>query len=286
MALPYQVRESTLHRPDHTSLLVRHWQPAGSNVKANLLVLHGYLEHAGRYAPLAEYLAQLAIATHVYDMRGHGRSSGQRGYVKHFDDYLDDADAIVGTVESDAPLFVLGHSNGGLIALDWVMSRPTPAQGLIVTNPFLAMTSPPRGPKLWVGRLAGRFAPRLSLPSGLKSEQMSHDPQMVEAHRQDPLICHNANASWFRAVAKTQARVLGQRRVSKPLLYVYSGADPIAAPDINRQFAQQLDSPDKTIEERADEFHEVLNETKREALFAMIGKWILERSVGKHAPKQ
>ncbi len=276
--MSYNVRESTFHRPDNTSLFVRHWGPTSDAPKAQLLILHGYLEHGGRYAPLAEYLATLDIATHAYDMRGHGHSNGQRAYVKHFGDYLDDADAIFASLDSETPAFVLGHSNGGLIALDWFVTRRPKAQGLIVTNPFLAMAEPLHGPKKWAGRIASRVAPRMSLPAGLRSEQMTHDPLMLEAHRHDPLIIKVANASWHREATIAQERVLGYRRVPTPLLYVRSSADPIASPDVSRRFAQQLDSPDKHVVERAGELHEVLNETHRQTLFALIGDWIAQRS--------
>ena len=276
--MTYTVRESTFHRPDNTSLFVRHWRPASDAPKAQLLVLHGYLEHGGRYAPLAEYLTTLDIATSAYDMRGHGHSNGQRAYVKHFGDYLDDADAIFGSLDNETPAFVLGHSNGGLIALDWFVSRRPKARGLIVSNPFLAMAEPLQGPRKWVGKIAGRVAPRLSLPAGLSAEQMTHDPVMLEAHRHDPLIIRVANAAWLREATLAQERVLGYRRVPSPLLYVRSSADPVASPDVSRRFAQQLDSPDKRVVERSGELHEVLNETHRQTVFELIGAWISERS--------
>ena len=276
--MTYNVRESTFHRPDNTSLFVRHWRPTSDAPKAQLLVLHGYLEHGGRYAPLAEYLATIEIATHAYDMRGHGNSNGQRAYVKRFADYLDDADAIFSSLDNETPSFVLGHSNGGLIALDWFVSRRPKVRGLIVTNPYLALAVPLHGPKKWAGKLAGRVAPRISMPAGLRSEQMTQDPLMVEAHRQDPLIIKMANACWNREANLAQERVLGYRRVPSPLLYIRSSADGVASPDVSRRFAQQLDSPDKRVVERSGEFHEVLNETNRHHLFELIGAWILERS--------
>lgn len=268
--------ESQVVAGDGTSLFLRRWLPGDVPVRAHVLILHGYFEHGGRYRDVAHAFGRHGIATATVDLRGHGRSDGQRGFVSNFAHYLDDVQVALDAL-TERPLFILGHSHGGLVALDFVVARKPPIKGLILTNPFLGMTVPAKGPKLWVGKLAGRHFPRLSLPSGLDANGISHDTTIVEAYRRDPLVFTAANAGWFREVAGAQARVNGLRELAVPLLYVYSDSDPIASPTLNKQLSEQLRVTDKTVTMRAGERHEVLNETARDGLHNDIAQWMLKR---------
>lgn len=269
--------ESQIASPEGLSLFIRKWKSSSGPSKAHLLVLHGYMEHGGRYRDLAHVMAECGIAVSAVDLRGHGRSEGRRGHVQRFDNYLDDAQTALDTL-GDAPRFILGHSNGGLVALDLAVSRRPKINGLVVTNPFLALTTKPNPVSLGVGRLLGRYGPTLSLPSGLPPSGLSHDAEIVDAYCRDPLVFSTVNAGWFKELAAAQERAMGFRRVEVPLLYIYSDADPIASPAANRTLSDQLHSQDKSVVLREGEYHEVLNERDREVLHRQIAEWILTRA--------
>ena len=268
--------EQTLHTPDQASLYFCRYTPATVPVRASVLIIHGYMEHSGRYLEFAHHLAAMGIACCTVDLRGHGQSNGKRGFIKAFSEYRQDLTTAFAAITT-RPCFVLGHSNGGLVALDAAMKGDLDIAGLILTNPFLGLTRPASGPKLWLGVWAGRTLPSLSLPSGVDAADLTHDVDKQRAHRRDPLNFSTANAGWYREVTAAQHRLLAQSSVACPVLYIYSDADPVASPTINRTYSALLQSPDKTVMLRQGERHEVLNETQRVALFNAIGAWILAR---------
>lgn len=258
-------------------LFARQWRPHKGPCRAQVMIVHGYMEHGGRYRELAHSLAAHDISTIAVDLRGHGRSDGRRGYVHRFEDYVGD---VLGTIKAfgEAPTFVLAHSLGGLICLDMI-SRHTPdIAGLVVTNPYLDNGRPPPAYKMWIGKQAGRFMPKLSLPSGLPLNGLSHDIALLEQHARDPLVFTHANAAWFRESRLAQTRVRAIQQLQTPLLYIYSDADPIALPRANAELAAQIQAQDKQIILRAGELHEVLNEVRRADLFELIAQWMLART--------
>jgi alpha-beta hydrolase superfamily lysophospholipase len=264
---------------DGTNLAAQRWSPLGEP-RAALLVIHGYAEHAERYRELGLTLAERGIDTVAVDLRGHGRSAGQRGFVDRFSEYHADAEAALAAMTAThagrgVPRFVLAHSNGGLIALDWVSTRKPDIRGLILSNPFLELAMKAPRLKVVIGHIAARLAPHIALPSGLPPESVSHDTAIVDAYRRDPMVFTTVTAGYFRASRVAQVRVRALRRLDVPLFYAYSDADPIAAPQANAALAQALDSPDKTVVVRTGEFHEILNEVNRAELMAQIGDWIL-----------
>ena len=269
-------RETKLASADGTKLHLHTWR-GSAPPRAEVLVVHGYADHGGRYQELARHLAHAGLAVTALDLRGHGRSEGQRGYIESFDDYHADLAAVLATLESGRPHFLLGHSMGALLCFDFVArSRPALA-GLVVTNPYLALTTNPPQSKLVLGKLAARVLPRLSLPSGLLPESMSRDPTCIEAYRSDPLVFKTANAAWFRESNLAMDRVRAMKSLSLPLFYAYSQADPVARGGVKQAFAEQLICSDKTIAVR-EGLHEILNETDRVELHDLIRDWLLTRA--------
>lgn len=272
----------TLSSSDGTQLAAQRWSPLG-DPRAALLVIHGYADHGERYRELGLTLADRGIDTVAVDLRGHGRSSGQRGYIDKFSQYHDDVEAAFGGMTMahrgrGIARFVLGHSNGGLIALDWVADKKPDISGLIVTNPFLDLAMKVPGLKLAAGHLAARLAPRIALPSGIPPEGISHEAAIVEAYRRDPLVFTTATAGYFKHSREAQARVRALKSIDVPLLYCHSDSDPIASPVANAELAATIASRDKTVIVRLGEFHEILNETNRAELMERIGDWILSRA--------
>ena len=269
-------RETSITSADGTKLHLHTWRGT-EPTRAEVLIVHGYADHGGRYQELARYLAHGGLAVTACDLRGHGRSEGQRGYVAKFEDYHADLAAALATLDSDRLHFLVAHSMGALLAFDFIASLRPPLAGLVVTNPYLALTTEPPQSKLVLGKLAGHVLPRLSLPSGLLPESMSRDPVCVEAYRSDPLVFTTANAAWFRESNLAMARVRDLKTLSLPLFYAYSQADPVARGSVKQAFAERLVCSDKTVVVR-DGLHEILNETDRASLFELICTWLLKHT--------
>src|SRR5688572_21845541 len=119
--------------------------PAGAMVRARLVIIHGYGDHAGRYVEPMTWLASRGVACHGVDLRGHGRSSGRRAYVRRWDEYLEVVDALLSELDrrderDRSPLFVLGHSHGGLVAAVGGLRQRLAARhvtGVILSAPYL-----------------------------------------------------------------------------------------------------------------------------------------------------
>jgi len=277
MAVEVEYTQSHQHASDGVELFVQRWEPADGTIRAEVLVVHGYGEHGARYRELAHRLAEGQIATVAVDIRGHGRSAGQRGHVRKFSDYYLDVEVGLAAL-GDAPHFVLGHSHGGLLALDFIAQRRPELAGLIITNAFLEIGMPVPAPKIWAARILSKIYPSISMSSGISPGGLSHDQDICEAYERDPLVSDVTTPGWFVESSAAQKRVRALTEVAVPLLYLFSDADPLCAPAANRELAEALRSPDKTVRERAGEFHEILNEVGRVALHEEIRDWILERA--------
>jgi alpha-beta hydrolase superfamily lysophospholipase len=256
----------------------------GSTAGALVVLMHGYGEHCRRYDEVARHLAQRGHVVCALDARGHGRSQGQRGYVRGYGDYVDDLAAFVELVRARhgaRPLVLLGHSNGGLIVLRAVQAGAVgEARGLVLTSPLLGLRPKRRVPDL-LARALSVLAPRLPLPSGIHSEDLTHDPALRAAHRHDRWVHGAATPRWYWTMTlATRAALAEAQRVSLPLLIAQAELDPIVDPAIVAEFHARAGSADKRLIMRSGEFHEVLNETQRQELFGILSDWIARVALG------
>ena len=146
---------ATFTAPDATTLVYDAYEPAPPH-RAAVLVVHGWSEHAGRYAWVGARLREAGFATYVADLRGHGRSGGRRSHLSRFSQLLGDLQAFrrVVRARSDAPQVLLGHDFGALVVLRYLETQPTvPPAAAIVSAPLLA---PALAPTRWK-RLAADF---------------------------------------------------------------------------------------------------------------------------------
>ncbi|MEZ4270351.1 MAG: alpha/beta hydrolase [Myxococcota bacterium] len=251
---------TTCRSQDGTALHLQRWTPQGPS--SEVLIIHGYAEHGGRYRELAHQLSHFGAATTTIDLRGHGRSQGQRGYVRKYSEYHLDVAAAVATLSPDLPHFILAHSNGAVVALDFITQHAPPLDGLILSSPFLGLAQPPPRYKLAICRLASKVMDRLPLPNGIDASGLCDDPAMVASYQRDPLIFCIATAGWFREVQAAQQRVLDILSLPRTLLFIYGDADPFASPSANAAYAERLGSGDKTVVAVPGGLHEVLNQNR------------------------
>jgi lysophospholipase len=247
--------------------------------RAVVAVVHGYGEHGGRYEVLAADLAQRGLTVCVYDLRGHGRSSGRRGHIRSFTEYLDDTGLFLDGARREAaglPLFLLGHSMGGLIAAAYAERRPVDdLAGLVLSAPFLRLAIPVPALRVQAARVVSRVAPTVDVGNPLDAAGLSHDEAVVAAYRTDPLNHSAATARWAAEVfAAQRAALSAAARLSLPLLVMLGEDDPVADPAAVRELFAAAASADKTLRLYAGFFHEIFNETGREAPVADLGGWL------------
>jgi alpha-beta hydrolase superfamily lysophospholipase len=247
--------------------------------KAMVGIVPGYADHGARYAHVMDYWAERGIGSVAIDLRGHGRATGTRGFVSRFDEYLDDAAELARLLSdhaADAPLFLFGHSMGGLVAALSAIESPRRWKGLILSAPYFGLALDVPAPKKIAGRIASRLAPKLALPSGLKGSDLTHDPVRIKEHDEDPLVFPNATARWFRESTKAQARALARAsKLTLPLYECFGTSDPIAKFTAGRAFFDRAGSADKTWDERTGLLHEVMNELEWEDIAGKMSSWMM-----------
>jgi lysophospholipase len=251
---------------------------------ARLAIVHGYGDHAGRYLHFMQWMAQRGVACHAIDLRGHGASTGKKAAIRKWSEYLDDLTAFfalddLSTTTNPTPLFILGHSHGGLVVTAAAMAELLHVRGVILTSPYFDLHLPVPPLKRLIGVIANRVAPGLAVKSGVGGEMLTRDPVMIEEGRNDPYCSGIATPRWFVTTRTMQAQVRAQApQFTLPLLMLVAGDDAIANPAASIAFFEQCGSADKTMKMYDDHRHELLRELGREQIFDEIEKWIRERA--------
>jgi len=257
----------------------QYWQGWAVDEPVGVVILvHGAHEHGGRYEPVAERLAAAGYASYAVDHPGHGRSPGRRGDIVSMDATVGGVAELVTTAAQrhpKAPLFVYGHSLGGLVALTYLTGDPHPRiAGAVISAPALD-TSASNAVQRALAPLLARLLPGLGVIA-LDADAVSRDPKVVAAYRSDPLN------HLGKIVARTGAEILAAatampdrlRRLTLPLLVLHGGADrimPVAASELVRDHAA---STDLTLRVWDGLYHEPHNEPERDEVLNEIVTWL------------
>jgi alpha-beta hydrolase superfamily lysophospholipase len=265
----------TLTRPDGLNLFVRDWPVDGA--RAHVLIVHGLGEHIGRYDALARWLNARGIAVRGFDHCGHGQSGGVRGVLMTPQDMMGDTAAVFSGLmaEASAPVFLLGHSMGGLIATSLTVQRVIEPRGLIASSPaFNAGLSALQ--RALVSTL-NLLAPNLTLGNGLKVDKLSHDIGVVNAYKTDTLVHNRISARLAGFIHREGQVVLSHAGLLNiPMLLMVAGADELVNPQGSRDFAQAAPAELLTYKLYESAYHEIFNETPqyREPVLADLQRWI------------
>jgi len=256
----------------------------GGEAWARLGVLHGYGDHSGRFLHAMRWLSGRGIACHGLDFRGQGLSSGRRGFVRRWEDYLDDLETFLesGPLSGDGPpRFVLAHSHGALVfAAATERARTAAVAGCVLTAPYFR----PRHRVPWYKHLAAHAAhpalPWLLVSNGLRDTMMTRDPAMLRDSAEDSLILRAATPRWYVGARRAQAEVVdGAPAFRLPFLLLIGEADPVSDPEAARRFFEAAGALDKTHRQLPGLLHELLREAEREAILEEIVDWIRARAL-------
>jgi acylglycerol lipase len=281
------VRVGTRHQEGHREIAPgrsAYWQAwlPEDPPRAIVVIVHGIHEHSARYAHVGSRLAAAGFAVYAADHRGHGRSDGRRANIERMALIVDDLKSFVRFAvarHSGLPVFMVGHSLGGLIALHYVTEPrttelSTSLDGLVVSGPAVEVTV---GSPL-ARRLAGvlsALVPDLRV-AAIDADHISRDPEVVRAYREDPLVDHG------KIKARTGAEILVTMenlparlpRLSVPLLLLHGTDDRICAPTSSTMVHDRVSSPDKTLRRYQGLYHEVFNEPEREQILTDLLSWL------------
>jgi alpha-beta hydrolase superfamily lysophospholipase len=253
------------------------WIPAESSHRAVLMNLHGLGDHSGLYHTLAAHFPPRGIAVYAFDLRGNGRSPGQRGYVGRWEEYRDDLAAFLGLVrrsERSLPLFLLGNSLGGLIVLDYAIHCPEGLAGVVAAAaPLGRLGVPPL--LLALGRVMSRIFPRFSLQTGMDLSGLAREPSVVETVLADPLFHRRGTARLSTEVTGAIQRVHQLAgTLSVPLLMLHGSADRMVPPDGTRSFFARVRFPDRELLEYPGAYHGLFADRGFEEVLTDLERWI------------
>lgn len=275
--------EGFLHAPDDLKIFWQSWSRDAKKQRGAIALMHGYGEHSGRYAHVAGALVRAGYNVMAIDARGHGRSTGERAHVARFHDYVSDLAMLKRKIDSTwpgLPLFVFGHSNGGLIVLQYALTQPLGVRGFVVSSPLVRIKAEVPAIKAAAGNLMSRVWPSFSMPSGLAPTDVSQNPDVIAQYGNDPLVLNIATARWFTEAKATGADALARApQIEQPFLFLVAGKDALVDPAATEKVFHRLGSRDRELEIYPNLFHEVLNEDVWESIIRRMIRWIELRRV-------
>ena len=270
--------EENMEGVGSVNIFLRVWRPA-QPARGVVVIVHGFNSHSGQYQWVAEQFTAAGLAVYAPDLRGRGRSDGERFYVEHFGDYVSDVASLVSLARSREPalpVFLLGHSAGGVIACLYAVEHGAQLAGLICES--FAFEVPAPDFALAVLKGLSHLAPHAHVLR-LKNEDFSRDPDVVAAMNADPLIANEVQATNTVAemVRADERLKLEFPLVSLPLFILHGTEDRAAKPGGSRLFHGLAVSTDKTLKLYEGHFHDLLRDIGKENVMADILGWIKAR---------
>ncbi len=249
--------------------------------KAILLIVHGIAEHCGRYTNLVNYFVPKGYAVYSFDLRGHGKSDGKRSYVERFSYYLDDLQTFFNLVRTENPntkIFMVGHSMGSTIAVDYALAHQNETNGLIISGTTLKAGSSINQATILMAKVLSVILPKMGV-SALDASGISRDKAVVEAYVKDPLnytgkLSARVGAELLKTMAMLQKRL---SEITLPILIMQGSQDRISDPASSKMLYDGVSSKDKTMKIYEGYYHEIFNDPERQQVFTDMEAWLNAR---------
>lgn len=268
--------EGTLIGAGEFKLYYQSWCPA-EPAKAVISIVHGLGSHSGWFSEIAEALAAKGYAVYGVDLRGHGRSPGQRGYINHWSEFREDFDRfrqwMVGQHPS-LPCFAFGHSLGAIIILDYALHNHQALSGLIMMAPSLNPTGVPAW-RLAIGQVVSQIYPRFTLDTGIAQNAGSRNADIITAYTQDPLRHRKGTARLVSEFLKTVGWITTNlHQLNVPVLILHGGHDCVTPPANSQDLFEQIPVIDKEYREYPDAYHDLHNDLDMPQVVRDMSNWL------------
>jgi acylglycerol lipase len=269
------MKESTFEGAGGLKIFTRSWQPQWKT-RGVVVIVPGFNSHSGQYLWVGEQFATKGLAAYAIDLRGRGRSEGERYFVEKIEDYTEDVATLVRTAKSEnpgLPVFLLGHSAGGVVSCIYTLDHQSEIDGLICES--FAYDLPV--PDIVLSFLKGlSYITKHTHVFTLHNEIFSRDPQVVEAMNNDPLIHGESQPVQTAKVMIDAANRLKQEfpLIKLPVLILHGTDDKATNPSGSQFFYDNAGSTDKTLKLYDGHYHDLLNDLDKEVVMADITNWI------------
>lgn len=263
-------------------LFVRSWRATGeweARPRAVVVIVHGFKSHSGYYDWPAERLREKGLGVYAFDLRGHGRSEGERLYAEKVTDFTSDVHDVVTKARREnpgAPVFLFGHSAGGVISCMYVLDHQQELAGFLCES--FAHEVPAPDFALAILKGISHIAPHAHLLQ-LDDDGFSRDPAFVERMKNDPLIPQvGYPAITVAELVRADERLKKDfARITLPVFIMHGTADVVTMPRGSERFGERAGSSDKTLKLYQDHAHDLLNDVGKEIVMADVLEWILAR---------
>jgi acylglycerol lipase len=264
---------------DDVTFYMQGWEPQGKP-KAIICLIHGLGEHTGRYAHVGKVLNDAGYTLFGFDLRGHGQTGGTRGHIPSLDIALQDIHQFVEFQKQNfpnIPIFLYGHSLGGLFALAYTIQYTDGIKGVIVTG--VALHSPLLNQKVKVvmAKVLGSLLPAMIIPTGLDPVTISRNPEVVKNYINDPLVHGKTSLGLGKTVLDAVNLCFTHAKdFSLPLLVMHGKKDTLVYPSGSEDFAKLAGETNKDVTLKLWEglYHEIHNEPEKEEVFKVMIEWL------------
>jgi alpha-beta hydrolase superfamily lysophospholipase len=270
--------EETFEDKDGLTIFFRSWRPAGQ-ARAVVVICHGVNSHSGQYLWAGEQFADSGFAVYIIDLRGRGKSEGERYYIDDVSEYVADVACLVSMAkarEPGLPVFLLGHSAGGVVSCIYTLENQAELTGLICESFAFKVYAPDFA--LGIIKGVSYVAPRVPILK-LKNEDFTRDPEALEALKNDPLTAGEVQpAKTVAALVRADERLEKEfPLITLPVFILHGTADKATVPSGSQFFYDTAGSQDKTLKLYEGHFHDLLNDICKEEVMADITAWIGKR---------
>ncbi len=274
-ALPLFYQKWSPDLPEKSNRHGRYLKPAV------LVFIHGMAEHSGRYQYPVEYFTKQGYIVYAMDLRGHGESGGRRSYADNFDQLMEDIRLFLEMVKKEQKrrkVFLVGHSFGGQLVLNYGSRYPKTINGIVVSSPNLRLRMPIPFLQRLAAPVLSRLLPKVTFGNSLDPASVSRDRKVIEAYKSDPKV---QRAITLRLADLILENLMDIMKVAEkfrvPVFLMHGGGDVICCPDATREFYSKIPIRDKSYRIYDDLYHEIFNEVGRNQVFRDMELWILKR---------
>jgi len=259
---------------DQTELFYQTWTP--DTVRGIFLITHGLSEHSECYHHVAKELSDDGWKVVGWDMRGHGRSEGKRGFVKHLSNYIDDLHCLLNNVLKEREHFVMfGHSMGGLVTARYVQLKQPAVDAVCLSSPALGLNMKVPKLKETLAHIALKWVPTLTMYNEIKYEDLTRDEEMLKSHYADNLRHDKISPGLFLSMVESFDFAQDQAAdIKVPVLMQLSGEDRLVSIEASRDFFEKLPGKGNELHIYTDSLHEVFNDRERSKALADLKKFI------------
>ena len=270
--------EETVDGTGGYRIFIRSWLPEGK-ARGVVAICHGFNSHGGYYEWVAADLVARGLAVYAVDLRGRGKSDGERFYVTTIEEYTGDVDLMIELARSrhsGLPVFLLGHSAGGVTSCVYTLDHQDKLAGLVCES--FAFQVPAPDFALAVLKGLSHLAPHAHVLR-LMNEDFSRDPEIVARMNADPLIAHEVQPTQtVAALVRADERLKREfSTITLPVFILHGTADKATKPSGSQLFYDTAGSKDKTLKLYEGHYHDLLNDLGREKVLADIAGWIEAR---------